>query len=102
MSDSFDVIVIGGGPAGYPGGHPRRAARPEGRLHRRLAELRRQPGLRRHLPERRLYPLEGDAGVLRAVPPRAGGIRAHGIKTGGVELDLATPCRRARPASSSS
>ena len=75
MADSFDVIVIGGGPGGLSRGHPRGPEQALGRLHRRLEEPRRQLRFRRHLPECGLHPLQGAAGVLRAVSPRAARVR---------------------------
>ncbi len=57
------------------GGHSRGAEQAVGRLHRRVEEPRRQPRLRRHLPECRLHSVQGAAGILRAVAPRAARVR---------------------------
>ena len=58
MSEPFDVIVIGAGPGGYVCAHARRPARPEGRLRGEA----RHP--RRHLPQRRLHPVQGAAAIV--------------------------------------
>ena len=54
---------------------PRGAEQAQGRLHRRVEEPRRHLRLRRHLPQRRLHSVEGAARIVRAVSPRARGIR---------------------------
>ncbi len=54
---------------------PRGAEQAQGRLHRRVEEPRRHLRLRRHLPQRRLHSVEGAARVVRAVSPRARGVR---------------------------
>ena len=54
---------------------PRGAEQAQGRLHRRVEELRRHLCVRWHLPECRLHSVEGAARIVRAVPPRACGIR---------------------------
>ncbi len=102
MTDTaFDVVVIGGGPAGYPCGDPRRAERAHGRLHRRVEELRRQLRLRRHLPERGLHSLEGAARIVRAaITARTSEFAAHGIKAKGAGVRRRRRCRSARRASS--
>ena len=72
MSELYDVIVIGAGPAGYP------AAIRAGQNKLKVAcvdEWQNTDGsyrLRRNLPERRMHSLEGAARIIRAVPARQG------------------------------
>ncbi len=67
MSESYDVIVIGAGPAGYV------AALRCAQLGLRTAcvddwlGVDGKPGTGRYLPECRLYPVQGPAGEFRAV-----------------------------------
>ncbi len=95
MSDQFDVVVIGGGPAGYPAAIRAGQNKLTRRLHRRVEESRRQLRVRRHLPERGLHSVEGAARVLRALSPRARGVRdaRHpGVRR--LSLDLAAMQKR--------
>ena len=69
---NYDLIVIGGGPAGYVGRDPRRAARQESRLRGKGAR-------RRHLPQLGLHPDQVAAQERRALPP-------HDAPRGGVRL----------------
>ena len=77
---------------------PRRPAQAEGRLHRRVAEQGRLLRVRRHLPERGLHSLEGDARIVRAVSSRAARVRVHGEDRQRAE---SRPCTRKRPRRSS-
>ena len=54
-------------PRRLPRRDPRRAARPEDRLHRRRARQGRQARARRHLPPRRLHPVQGAARFVEPV-----------------------------------
>ena len=75
MSEVYDVVVIGAGPAGYP------AAIRAGQNKLKVAcvdewrEHRRQLCVRRHLPECRLHSVQGVAGVIRVVSAGKGRIR---------------------------
>ena len=62
MADSFDAIVIGGGPGGY------NAAIRLGQLGLTSACIDKRGSLWRHLPECRLHPLQGAAACQRALP----------------------------------
>ena len=66
---------------------PRRAAR-ACRLHRRLEERGGQARVRRHLPERRLHPVESAARVVASSTTARHEFEAHGIKVGGLEIDV--------------
>ncbi len=60
MSDNYDVVVIGAGPAGYVAAI-RAPSTAEGRLHRRVEKLRWQHRLWRHLSQCRLHSVQGPA-----------------------------------------
>ena len=62
MADSFDAIVIGGGPGGYNAAIRLGQLGLSSRLHRQARQLW------RHLPEYRLHPLQGAAACQRALP----------------------------------
>ena len=62
MADSFDAIVIGGGPGGY------NAAIRLGQLGLTAACVDKRGIFRRHLPEYRLHSLQGAAACQRALP----------------------------------
>ncbi len=71
------------GPGGYV------AAIRAAQLGMRVACVEKDARARRHLPERRLHPEQGAARfVASTTSPCADGLAAHGIKVGGVELDL--------------
>ena len=77
--ESFDLVIIGAGPGGYVAAI--RAAQLG--LKTALVEKRRSP--RRHLPQRRLHPLQGAARVERAVrrrPPQLRRPRHLGRRSG--------------------
>ena len=80
----YDLIVIGTGPGGYV------CAIRAAQLGLKVAVVEKDADLRRHLPQRRLHPVEGAAARLRAV---RGGRRTTspriGIKVGTPKLDLA-------------
>ena len=58
MTDSFDVIVIGGGPGGYV------AAIRAAQLGMSVACVEKRATPRRHLPQYRLHPVEGAAAIV--------------------------------------
>ena len=65
MSEHFDVIVIGAGPAGYV------AAIRAAQLGLKTAcvdAFAGKDGARRHLPQRGLHPVQGAARLLAPVP----------------------------------
>ena len=68
-NESFDLVVIGAGPGGYV------AAIRASQLGMKVAVRREARDLRRHLPQRRLHPVEGAAAVLASV--RGGGARSR-------------------------
>ena len=65
MSESFDVVVIGGGPGGY------NCAIRLGQLGLTAACVDKRGIVRRHLPEYRLHSVEGAAARERALRGRA-------------------------------
>ena len=75
MSDQFDVVVIGAGPAGYPCAI--RAAQNKLKVAciDEWKNLRWELRLRRHLPQRRMHSVEGAARILGALSPRADRVR---------------------------
>jgi dihydrolipoamide dehydrogenase len=70
MSKEFDVVVIGGGPGGYIAAIRAAQLGFKRGLHREYnsyADPKGEVRTRRHLPERRLHPVEGAAAVVRTV-----------------------------------
>ncbi len=67
----YDVVVIGGGPAGYPAAIRAAQNGLKAACIDSLEESRRQQCVRRHLPERRLHSFQGAAGILRTLASRA-------------------------------
>ena len=85
MADSYDLVVIGGGPGGYT------AAIRAAQLKMKVAciEKRAEQGPRRHLPQRRLHPVRRRCSIrARCTRRRCTSSPRHGIKVGGVALDL--------------
>ena len=81
---SYDLIVIGTGPGGYVCAIRAAQLGHEGRGGREA----RHP--RRHLPQRRLHPVEGAAARLRDVRGGRPCFAKMGIGVGTPKLDLAT------------
>ena len=90
----FDVIVIGAGPAGYPVRDSRRPEQAQGRLHRRVAEQRRQLRVRRHLPQRGMHSFQGVARITELYHRAQNEFATHGIKVGDVSVDVAAMQKR--------
>ena len=81
---TYDLIVIGTGPGGYV------CAIRAAQLGMKTAVVEKRRHVRRHLPQRRLHPLEGDAACLGALRGgRHTASRQMGIKVGKPSVDLA-------------
>ena len=80
MADSYDVIVIGGGPGGYD------AAIRAAQLGKKTAVVEARQA-RRALPQLRLHPGEDDAAHGRALRPRPATRAELGVKVEGAALD---------------
>ena len=84
MPDSFDLIVIGGGPGGYTA-----AIRARSSSCRWPASRSATRSPRRHVPQCRLHPEQGAARLQRNVRDDAAQTgQRHGIRVGSVALDL--------------
>jgi len=84
----YDLIVIGGGPAGYVAAIRAGAARQEGRLHRTGAR-------RRHVPQLGLHSLEG-AAEERELYVKMKKAEIYGLSVQGVSFDFAKVMERSR------
>ena len=97
MNDKkFDVVVIGGGPAGYPAAI--RAAQ-LGLSAVCIDDWKNEEGtapLRRHVLERRLHPVEGAARVVGALSPRAFGVPGARHQVDRLSIDVETMQTRKR------
>ena len=90
MSDKFDVIVIGAGPAGYRGRDPRRAARPEDRLRRCLAGKDGKPALGGTCLNVGCIPSKALLDSSRQFHNLTHNFEEHGISADNAKIDVAT------------
>ena len=79
----YDLIVIGTGPGGYV------CAIRAAQLGMKVAVVEKRADPRRHLPQRRLHPVEGAAARLRTVRGGRAQFARMGIGVGTPKLDLA-------------
>ena len=80
---SYDLVVIGAGPGGYV------CAIRAAQLGLKVAVVEKRSDLRRHLPQRRLHPVQGAAARLRAIRRGRPRVRQHRHRGRRAELDLA-------------
>ena len=87
-------MVIGAGPGGYVGRHPRGPARSD------VACVEKEPRARRHLPARRLHPSKALLESSEQFAEARDGLAAHGVKVADVRAGPAAHARAQGRASS--